>query len=628
MTSKPRPYRTITCEVCGRTARSNFKLRDVCRACYLSEPDSYCIGCKVVRPHVSPKSKKCARCIKSERLTGLCTRCGKVGILIKSLCKPCRRVKSEQTRNRKNLVKAICSVCSKLRRLATHSPQVCKSCNAIKLNGTGTCSGCGKKKAIEHRGKQLCKQCCQASSASQLLRKYTDEYTSPYPNNQFLFKLLIPSITWSTVKDHHYQTFRAIGQFLQSTQIPEPLKWGKIDELLPPLGNSSRRMRAKRIRQSLLDIGHALAKKGLLESREDYVRRRNALSPIAGAPEHLRPTLIKYADWLINTRKATLKNVREHMDAVAKFWSWSYTCRVYRLEEVYPELIDTYVKGLYKWWRCSACKKQNLVLTKPTGNQCAYCQASNSAPKVKNNSQNTVRNHRAKLKVFFTWARNNRMTVTMPVRIKTPAPARSITHYPIRMVESLHTYIWDPSSDPAGALILYLVLAHGFSAWELRHAQVPQVVPIHQPSRPIPLSESYGLVLPERQASLGNRSPGRPEQWIEFVPKVAPRLKPLLIRHEQQRSGMLLNKSNPYLLISAVTRRRVHPVSEFFLWNLVQITTKAALGRACNVNTLRKTFAVIVTDEGGGALLRRFGWHHCQATQYAFSEQRIIQSPS
>jgi hypothetical protein len=99
----------------------------------------------------------------------------------------------------------------------------------------------------------------------------------------------------------------------------------------------------------------------------------------------------------------------------------------------------------------------------------------------------------------------------------------------------------------------------------------------------------------------------------------------LLDRYERQRAGMLKNRFNSYLLISAVTCRKVHPVSNYFLWNLIQITTKEALGYSCNANTLRKTVAVILADEGGGGILLKFGWHHQQATQYTFSNRVIIQ---
>jgi hypothetical protein len=624
---KAKPYRTITCEVCGNMGRINLKIRDVCRPCYLSEPESYCDGCKSIRPHVRPRDKQCARCIKRAGQTDQCVQCGNVGVLVKSLCKPCCKAKYQQTRNQKKLIKAVCSDCGKLRRPALIGVPICKACYPKRLNGIGICTKCGKERTIENQGKRLCKQCYTESLASKLLRKYLDEFTSPYPYNRFLFELLTPSIDWSSVKEFHYQTFKAIGRFLQSTKIPKPLTWEKIDELLPPLGKSSGRMMAKRIRQSLFDMGHALAKKKLLESRDSYIARRNALSLIGVASVHLQPILKRYADWMLQTRKSKLRTVREHLTVLVKFWSYSCEQRIYSPEEVSPVLITAYVQNLYRQWQCSTCKKLNFAQSKVVEErECTKCGASNSAPKIKRYAQTTVYNHRAVLKVFFSWAKLNRVTVTMPVTVTTQRPAPSITHYPIQTVERLYSYIWDPAVEPAGALILYMVLAHACSSWELRYSQIPQVTSINPSSCSVPLSELYRLMLPERQPSFGNRSPGRPEPVIKFHPEVSSRLKPLLDRYERQRERTLINPSNPYLMVSKYTSRLVHPVGTYFLWKLVQITTKEAVGYSCNINTLRKTFAVILADQGGGGVLLKLGWHHLQATHYTFSN-RVVLSP-
>jgi hypothetical protein len=268
MSKKAKPYRTVTCDVCGNRGRINLKIRDVCKPCYLSEPPSYCEGCKSIRPHVRPKDKRCARCIRSDQQTGRCVNCKDIAVLVNGLCKTCSKNKYKRTRNRKKLVKAVCSNCGKLRRRATDLNTICKACYAKKQNGIGICAKCGKERVFENKGKRLCKQCYTESLAPKLLRKYVTQYTSPYLYNQFLFKLITRPIDWSSVSESHHQKYKAIGLFLQSNKIPEPLTWEKIDELLPPLDNPSGRMRTKRIRQSLLDIGYALAKKRLLESRE------------------------------------------------------------------------------------------------------------------------------------------------------------------------------------------------------------------------------------------------------------------------------------------------------------------------------------------------------------------------
>ncbi|MGZ3627770.1 MAG: hypothetical protein ACXVDN_08895, partial [Ktedonobacteraceae bacterium] len=91
--------------------------------------------------------------------------------------------------------------------------------------------------------------------------------------------------------------FHSFGRFLQTQPLNEPLTWEAIEVLLPPLGPTHRNG-PKLIRACLLELGHLLAARGELETRETYIDRRYALAPIGQAPLQLQALMCRYATWL------------------------------------------------------------------------------------------------------------------------------------------------------------------------------------------------------------------------------------------------------------------------------------------------------------------------------------------
>jgi hypothetical protein len=307
------------------------------------------------------------------------------------------------------------------------------------------------------------------------LRRYIADFTTPYPYNKALFDLLATTIDWESVTQHTERKFRAFGRFLQTQPLREPLTWETIEEALPLLGPTKRNP-PKQIRACLLDLGHLLVAKGILETRETYIARRNALLPIKQAPSHMQALLHRYTTWLWERRNVP-GNVRDHLKALASFLSWCEQRGIRSPEEVQASLVNHYLLSLYWQWQCSVC--QATMLFDPADRQapsvCIQCNTIGSLSKVKRYAQNTVRGHRARLLVFFDWLKINRMVVANPVQRKTPAPSPTIQHYSPEVIRQLCASLTAPNTEP----VLHWMgwddqqaFAYTWAAREMIHPQV------------------------------------------------------------------------------------------------------------------------------------------------------------
>jgi len=495
----------------------------------------------------------------------------------------------------------------------------------LERKGQHICAGCGKLKVIHFEQQQLCKQCYKEHGAKKALERYVTDYVTPFPYNKELFDLLVTTIDWEAVTQKMDRKIRAFGRFLQTCEFNAPLTWESIEQALPTLG-PTHRTQPKQVRACLLDLGHLLAATGKLEKREDYITRRNALSLLKHMPVYIQPTMDRYVAWLWEQRNAPLA-IRQHLGLLAPFWKWCDQRGIHTLYEISPALINEYLLGLYWQWQCTYC--QALVPFASSEKQapqvCPSCTAIGSFTQIPRYVQNTVRGHRATLWIFFRWARMNRLIVVNPVQRRVAPPEPKIQHYPQEVVEKLCTYILDPNADPVEALVLYLIIFHGLSVWELQRAEIPTLLPLQETIPHPTLDEMYYVIVPRKKPSKGDHTPGRPSPRLDFASVAEPWLKPLLKRFEHQRIHILQNTKNRYLLVSpGGTRRRNTPVGTVFIWTLVRQASLRVLGTACNPNTLRKTAGVLFADAAGGAILRWMGWQVSQAFAYAWAPREVI----
>jgi hypothetical protein len=235
-----------------------------------------------------------------------------------------------------------------------------------------------------------------------------------------------------------------------------------------------------------------------------------------------------------------------------------------------------------------------------------------------------VRGYRGKLRVFFDWAKINHMVISNPVQRKVSASNPSIERYSPEVITDLCRYIPAPNADPVEALILYLIIFHAFSVWELRHAQLPTLYPLHDGIRLPTLAESYYIFLPKPTPSRGDHSPGRPKVRVDFPTEAASWLQPLLERFEHQRQQVVKNDTNSYLLFSLWTAHHNNPLGVKYVLRFVRRASIRILDKTCTPKVLRKTVGVLFADRAGAGILRFLGWKGQQAFRYTWAQRRII----
>lgn len=629
-----RPWRAfqIVCEVCGRSRQAVQKGRNICQACLRKEPSVPCTRCRLTTRHADPVTGQCPLCMRvTSRREGVCAHCSRIRVIFNQeaqLCQACHKNAQTSKRYWEKQARVLCSVCGKLKASMLVNRAICISCWRAEKDGFHLCSGCGKLKLIFYKAGNLCQQCRDRTLAPWDLRKYIIEFSTPYPYNNALFDMLAAAIDWEAVKKNTVRKFHTFGRFLQTQPLNEPLTWETIEELLPPLGPTNR-IGPKMIRACLLELGHCLSTRGELENRETYIVRRNALAPLKQAPLHIQVLLGHYVVWL-QERRTVPANVRDHLEALASFWSWSELRGVRDPAEVPVSLINDYLLHLYWQWRCSSC--QNSVAFDPrernAPRRCIHCGTIGSLVKEKRFAQNTVRGHRARLFVFFDWLKMNRLVISNPVQSKVPAPSPTIKHYSLDVIKQLCAYIRAPDADPVEALALYLVIFHALTVWELRHVMLPTFLPLRQDVTVPGFAESYYVIIPKPEPSLGDRSPGRPDIRVDFPTKAASWLKPLLNRFEDQRSSRASNPQNRYVFVTSHTKHRNMPVGSHYIWDIVRSASDTVLGAFCNPNTLKKTAAVMFADRVGAGILRWMGWEDRQAFSYAWEPREELQLSS
>ncbi len=626
----PRAYqlRQIVCEVCGRRCRAQLKDRDICQTCLRKQPRARCTRCGQMKHYVDEESGLCPRCAPvAARPVSVCARCSRARAIYnleEQLCHDCNQAVRARDRSKDRRVKVKCTICGQMRPSQLFGRAICPACWREERNGRGICSKCNRLRVFQVKAERLCKQCYHEHLAPQALRRYVENYVTPYPYNQILFELLAATVDWAAVTSKTDRKFRAFGQFLQTQPLGEPLTWETLEQVLPPLGETNRD-KPKKIRACLLELAHLLVAKGKLESWETYVARRNALSPINQAPEHIQVLLRRYASWLWE-RQSAPGNIRYHLESLAFFWQCCERRGIHSPEEVQASLVNDYLLALYWQWQCSECG--GTIPFEPGASKapgvCSSCGTIGSLTKQKRYVQNTIRSHRARLFVFFDWLKINRMVIANPVQRKTAAPEPTIRHYAPEVIRQLIAYIATPDADPVEAVMLYLIIFHALSVWELRHAVLPTVLALRQDVAVPTLAEAYYVIVPKPAPTRGDRSPGRPDVRLDFPAKAAPWLKPLLARFERQRQQMARDSKNRSLFVTPKLVRHNTVVSHFFIWKVVQQASLRVLGAACNPNALRKTAGVMFADRAGAGVLHWMGWDDQQAFAYTWASREVV----
>lgn len=625
-THPQRKDREFLCEICGKHGpASSFRREGICNTCYDRASSTQCVRCGKMKRFVSEMTGLCPRC--TGRPEGICARCSSVCIIYNQeawLCLKCERRRRLLLRTKeRQQEKVICSVCGNFCTSHFVNRAICESCFRTEYYGRAICAQCHQFKRIQVKSVHLCHTCAMDRQAPARLRKYIEAFTAPNPFTTMLFHLLASTIDWPKVTYKVEHRLRSFGAFLQAHPFHEPLTWQIIEDTCAMLGPIHQE-KSKRIRQDLHKVGYLLAAKGQMESRETYIATRRAFRPLKEIPAHLQELAENYADWLWE-RKLRPETVRNRLEHLASFWTWCAQREIGSPEQVSGDLVTEYLLSLYWKWRCSRC--QGSMAFEPsnrrTPRSCVHCGAIGSLIQTSWYAQVTVANHRSTLHKFFDWAKVNHLVVANPVQRRIPMPPQTIRHYPVEITKQLGS-LSDPSIDPTEGLILYLIIVHACSVWELQHAQIPSVLPLTE-AVPVPsLAKFYYVVIPKAAPSRGRHSPGRPHSRLDFPPEAASWLGPLLERFEQQRQGIVKETSNPYLFVAPGRAHHNTPVSQAFILNLVKRASLHLLGAACTARLLRQTAAVMLADTISAGILPWLGWDEVQAFAYAWAPREIV----
>jgi ribosomal protein L40E len=529
-----------------------------------------------------------------------------------------------------SLKKVQCADCGNERLSYLTGKNVCQSCYTRSKNGASRCrGGCGKDKVIVNLEHRLCKHCYEDFTAARNLRRYLDNYSSPFPQNDYYLALLSESIVWEKVTAKTLRRFRAVGNFLLGHELLQPPTWEAIEGSLPSLGDE-KRYGTKLIRSCLRDLGHLLADRGQLESWADYVSRRRTLQPLDRLPAYFKPDLTRYRDWLVHDRHRP-SSIRSSLYSIAYFFSWCFGLGINSLSEINPLTVEGYQQTLYWEWVCKSCGRaapfepwqRNLT----GGCTSRDCKSAASYERRRRHSQSYVRTQTSNLSTFFDWAKHHGRAHVNPVQCGVREDERKITHYSAQVYDRLCEQLKSPEADPEEALALYLISFHGFKVDELRLAQNPSLPasPPEEHGVDSPGDDFYLMLAPQPRprARFAGRRPGT---RIDFPAQAGPWLRPLLARYAQRRASGVGNTNNQYLFVSSRSARHNLPVSREHIRRLVTRATKRALGAAANASALRRTTGVIFTDEcpRRGAVLTRLGWGAQRANNYTYMKRRVI----
>jgi hypothetical protein len=617
------PTYEFICRGCGQRRRHRRRLGshgDLCQGCYAKEPSIPCQSCGMKTRRADKTTNLCPGCIrKLTRPLGTCSGCSKSDIIFdedRCLCRKCHSRRLYRLSKETLKIKVTCESCGELRRSVLVDEKICQQCYMKKVSNYQLCAGCGLEKLIWVKKGLWCKHCYGDHIAAMALKKFVDAYKTPYHSNKKYFDdLIATTIDWSAVDERTNRRFRAFGKFLQTTPLEEPLTWEKIQTAMPPLV-SNNRTNLKHVRSCLLDLGHLLVAKRVLEKREEYLARRIVRHLITCAPAQIQEYLRRYVDWLYQ-RRNTPSTIRCKLVSINPFWWWCDHLGIKSPLAVNEDIFNQYLQYL-SWKRvCQKCHHAeafDVYVVMDTG-ACPKCDAPDTLIKIRRHSHDTVVNDCRALVSFFDWAQINKLVLINPVECEVEISECEARHYSPDVILRLCQYIVSPEADPMEALTLYLIIFHAFTVWELAHALLPS-----SPG----LAEAYHVLIPRRDASRRAYAIGRPDVRVDFRPLTAHWLKPLLERYERQRRQILRNPQNRCLIVAPGRARHDNPVCKEFIRRVVKRGSTHAWVGECSPKRLRGTAGVIFADTGGTGMLVWMGWSAGQGFRYTWMQRRIV----
>ena len=477
------------------------------------------------------------------------------------------------------------------------------------------------------------------------LRRYVETVSISDEYNRTLFRHLTGLINWETVKEAERSQFYEFGKFLQCYKFEEPLTWETILKLKADLSATQ----FLRVRGCLEQLAELLLGPAKDENWDECMNGINPLVPLDSLQADVVAVFKKYNLWLRTERRNNRKTRRNHFETLGGFWRWCVMGGVMSLEEVKAADVEEYLHILGLKWKCRHCSfTKNLTRrgeVPPTVCENWECRASDSFEKVIRCAQRTVDGYRAALRIFFGWLKNveDRIEVNpapAAQRRKTEKKKRgwrrtkkatgTIEYYPCELISALLKSIPEPNMPAEEAMVLYLLLHHGFFLWELQTVQIPSQCrpPALGAEPPESLEDTLLLQWRQRELSRNKQFVGRSGEILRMEPADEPWLRDLVGRFIRERNQKLRDSNYPYLFVGAKRSFRGGPVSRQYIRTLVESATARITGRVCTVNILGKCSRVLYAEFGGHEgfqHLRELGLCDQQARSYSWLKRvRVI----
>jgi hypothetical protein len=670
----PHPIRrSIICQSCNRPGptQSGF---DICPKCARKQlPRKRCDACNRSRFRLQPNSAICNGCLKillKEKIT--CAACGVTDYAYISdpiQCRKCHR--NEYLRNLKKALREktiVCISCGKEKPGWKKKELICFGCDERRRLGDVKCVYPSCNRRMDIKESQLCERHHDDRQAATLLREYVNTYTSPFPQNQRYWAQLVSAIDWEAVdtgltniRGTDLKRLRAFASFLEKYELPEVLTWNAIEQHLPVV-RQTHATKIGFIRSCLFELGYLLAARGEMQERRSYLHENGLRRSLQQSPGVFLSQVSDFQQWLLsgmvnpNVEVAQVGQVLTiaprtmfaRINAVTRFLNFCVTHNTESLAQIGPSLIAKYQETMLWQWECKECHKCIPFEFQGSIEKCSNgeCGGINSYIRIRRLTRGSLVTAISHLRTFFDWAELSGLVTSNPLttivcggstaftirneRGEMVEIARAIRRYDDSVVEKHCAYIVAPDTDPEEALVLYFIIFHLLTNWELRNLGIPSPA---KDDPHVPLTSSRArqfeyLELPLRQLTRGRRSVIREESKIMFPRKALPWLRPILERYYEKRATIVRVAHQQHFLVGEGNGRCHKPVTKIHVGDVVRRASLRVLGGVVTASKLRNTAADMFVQHSDlrGAILTRMGYGALAAIRFNYLERFSLQT--
>ena len=181
----------------------------------------------------------------------------------------------------------------------------------------------------------------------------------------------------------------------------------------------------------------------------------------------------------------------ERINAVTRFLNFCVTHNTASLAQIGPSLIAKYQETMLWQLECKECHKRIPFDSAGSIEKCANteCGGIKSYIRIRRLTRGSLGGAISHLRVFFDWAELHGFVTSNPFativcggskaftirneRGEMIEIAEAIRRYDDSVVEKLCAYIVAPDADPEEAVVLYFIIFHLLTNWDLRNLRIP-----------------------------------------------------------------------------------------------------------------------------------------------------------